>query len=59
MGGSIYVLIIVDNCSRFKVTKFVKGKDCMTVALVSYIVDFVTPAGLRTEAIRADNDGAF
>lgn len=45
MGHSYCVIIIVDDYSRFKVTKFLESKDCTTVALESNITDFITPAG--------------
>ena len=41
-----YVVIFVDDCTRFKVVKFVKKKSDTTAALLSLIADYITPQKL-------------
>ena len=43
LGGNSYVVIFVDECTRFKVVKFVKKKSDTTAALLSLIADYITP----------------
>ena len=43
LGGNSYVVIFVDDCTRFKVVKFVKNKSNTTAALLSLIADYITP----------------
>ena len=43
VGGNSYVVIFVDDCTRFKVVKFVKKKSNTTAALSSLIVKYSTP----------------
>ena len=43
LGGNSYVVIFVDDCTRFKVVKFVKKKSNTTAALLSLIVEYITP----------------
>ena len=53
-GGSRYVMIIVNDFSRFKVSKFLK-----TAALESYIVTYIPPEQLSIHAIPTDYGGEF
>ena len=57
LGGSSYVVIFVDDCTRFKVVKFVKKKSDTTTALLSLIADYITPQKLLIKCVRTDNDG--
>ena len=41
-GGNSYVVIFVDDCTRFKVVKFVEKSDT-TAALLSLIADYIVP----------------
>ena len=43
LGGNNFVVIFVDDCTRFKVVKFVKKKSNTTAALLSLIADCITP----------------
>ena len=58
LGGS-YVVIFVDDCTRFKVVTFVKKKSNTTAALLSLIADYVTPQKLSIKCVRTDNGGLF
>ena len=57
LGGNSYVVIFVDECTRFKVVKFVKKKGDTTAALLSLIADDITPQKLSIKCIRTDNGG--
>ena len=59
LGGNSYVVIFVDDCTRFKEVKFVKKKSDTTAALLSLIVDYVTPQELSMKCVRTDNGGEF
>ena len=59
LGGNSYVVIFVDDCTRFKVVRFVKKKSDTTAALLSLIVDYITPQKLSIKCIRTDNGGEF
>ena len=59
LGGNSYVAIFVDDCTRFKVVKFVKKKSGTTAALLSLIADYVTPQKLSIKCVRTDNGGEF
>ena len=59
LGGNSYVVIIVDDCTRFEVVKFVKTKSSTTAALLSLIADFITPQKLSMKCVRTDNGGEF
>ena len=56
LGGNSYVVIFVNDCTRFKVVKFVKKRDT-TAALLSLIANYITPQKLSTKCIRTDNGG--
>ena len=59
LGGNSYVVIFVDDCTRFKVVKFVKKKSDTTAALLSLIADYITPQKLSIKCVRMDNGGEF
>ena len=59
LGGNSYVVIFVDDCTRFKVVKFVKKKSDTTAALLSLIADYITPQKLSIKCVRTDNGGEF
>ena len=59
LGGNSYVVIFVDDCTRFKVVKFVKKKSNTTAALLSLIADYITPQKLSIKCVRMDNGGEF
>ena len=59
LGGNSYVVIFVDDCTRFKVVKFVRKKSDTTAALLPLIEDYITPQKLSIKCIRTDNGGEF
>ena len=59
LGGNSYVVIFVDDCTRFKVVKFVKKKSDTTAALLSLIAHYITPQKLSITCVRTDNGGEF
>ena len=59
LGGNSYVVIFVDDCTRFKVAKFVKKKSNTTAAFLSLIVDYITPQKLSIKCVRTDTGGGF
>ena len=59
LGGNSYVVIFGNDCTRFKVVKFVKKEINTTAALLSLIVDYVSPQKLSIKCVRTDNGGEF
>ncbi|CAN0158978.1 unnamed protein product, partial [Ascophyllum nodosum] len=59
LGGNSYVVIFMDDCTRFKVVKFVKKKSDTTAALLSLIADCITPQKLSIKCVRTNNSGEF
>ena len=59
LGGNCYVVIFVDDCTRFKVVKFVKKKSDTTAALLSLIAGYITPHKLSIKCVRTGNGGEF
>ena len=59
LGGNSYVVIFVDDCTRFKAVKFVKKKSNTTAALLSLIADYFTPQKLSIKCVPMDNGGEF
>ena len=59
LGGNSCVVIFVNDCTRFKVVKLVKKKSDTTSALLSLIVDYITPQKLSIKWVRTDNGGEF
>ena len=59
LGGNSYVVIFVDDCTRFKVVKFVKKKSNTTATLLSLTADYITPQKLSIKCVRTDNGGEF
>ena len=59
LGGNSYIVIFVDDCTRFKVVKFVKKKSDTTAALLPLIADHITPQKLSTKCVRMDSGGKF
>ena len=57
LGGINYVVIFVDDCTRFKVTKFVKKKSDTTAALLSLVADYIIPQKLPIKCVGTDNGG--
>ena len=58
LGGSEYVMICVDNFSRFKIVWFLKKSDAAD-ALRNIIAEYITLAGLKIGSIRTDEGGEF
>ena len=60
-GGSRYVMKIVDNFSRFKVSKFPKTRSSVetAAALKSYIASYITPEQVSIRAVRTDHGDEF
>ena len=59
LGGNNYVVICVNDCTRFMAAKFIKNKSDTTAALLSLIADYTTPQELSAKCIQTDNDGEF
>ena len=59
LRGNSYVVIFVDDCTRFKVVKFVKKKSNTTARLLCLIADYITPQKLSIKCIRTVNGGEF
>ena len=59
LGGNSYVVIFVDDCTRFKVVKYVRKKSHTTAALLSLIADYITPQKLSIKCVRTDIGGQF
>ena len=59
LGGSKYVMICMDDFSRFKIVRFLKKKSDAAAALRNIIADYITPAGLKIGSIRTDEGGVF
>ena len=59
LGGNSYVVIFVDDCTRFKVVKFVKKNSDTAAALLSLIADYITRQKLSIKCVRTDNGGEF
>ena len=59
LGGKSYVVIFVDDCTRFKVVKFVKKKSDTTAAFLSLIADYIAPQKLPIECVRTDTGSEF
>ena len=56
VGGSKYVMICVDDFSRFQIVRFLKKSDT-AAALTGIITEYITPAGLKIGSIRTDEGG--
>ena len=59
LSGNSSVVSFMDDCTRFKVVKFVKKKSNTTAALLSLIADYITPQKLSIKCVRTDNCGEF
>ena len=59
LGGSKYIMICVDDFSRFKIVRFLKKKSDAAAALRNMIAEYITPAGLKIGSIRTDEGGEF
>ena len=58
LGGSEYVMICVDNFSRFKIVWFLKKSDAAD-AVRNIIAEYITLAGLKIGSIQTDEGGEF
>ena len=59
LGGNSYIVIFVDDCTRFKVLRFAKKMSDTTAVLLSLIVDYIVPQKLSIKCVRTDNGGKF
>ena len=59
LGGYSYVVIFMDDCTRFNVVKFVEKKSNTTTALLSLAADYINPRKLSIKCVRTDNGGEF
>ena len=61
VGGSRYVMMIVDDFSRYKVRKFLKTKSSVETeaALESYIATYITPEQVSIRAVHTDHGYEF
>ena len=57
LGGNTYIVIFVDNYTRFKVVKFVKKKRDTTAALLSLTANYITLQEQSIKCTRTDNSG--
>ena len=57
LGGNSYVVIFVDDCTRFKAVTFVKKKSKTTAALLSLIADYITPQKLSIKCVQTEHGG--
>ena len=60
-GGRRYVMVIVDDFSRFKVSKLLKTKSSVetAAALKSYIATYIALEQVCIRAVRSDHGGKF
>ena len=59
-GNTCYIVIFVDNYTRFKVVKFVKKKSDTTAALLSLAADYVTLQEQSIKCVRrTDNSSSL
>ena len=60
-GGSRYVMMIVDNFSRFKVSNCLKPKSSVetAAALERYIATYIATEQVSIRAVRTDDGGEF
>ena len=49
----------MNDCTRFKVVKFVKKKSNTTAALLYLIADYIIPQKLSIKCVRTDNGDEF
>ena len=59
LGASKYVMIYVDDLSRFKIIRFQNKKSDAVAALRNIIAEYIIPAGLKIGSIRTDEGGKF
>ena len=59
MDGSMYVAILVDDLSCFKVIGILRSKGDAPKPLRTFIADFIAPQGLTISIVRTDNGGEF
>ena len=60
-GGSRYIIMIVDDFSRFKVRKFLKTKSSVetAAALECYVATYITPEQVSIRAVCTDHGAEF
>ena len=56
-GGSRYVMMIVDDFSRFTVSKFLKTKSSVKTATMLERATCITPEPASIHAVRTDHGG--
>lgn len=59
IGGSRYLLVVVDDCSRHATVYFLKQKNEVTGTLKYHIQTAETQTGIHVKRIRTDNGGEF
>ena len=59
LGGIKYVMICVDDFSRFKIVRFLKKKSDAAAALRDILAEYITLPGLKIGSIRTDEGGEF
>lgn len=59
LGGSRYLLVIVDDCSRKVIVRFLRTKDQAAPTIQSVIQEAETQTGEKVRRIRTDNGGEF
>ena len=57
-GGSMKVMICMDDFSRYKIVRFLEKSDAPT-ALRNIITEYIIPAGLTIDSIRTDEGWQF
>ena len=58
-GGNIFIMMCVDDCTRFKFIRFLRHKSDATEALRRIIDEDTTPADLKVDIIHTDGGGKF
>ena len=59
LGSRKYVVICVDDFSRFKIGRFLKKKSDAAATLRNIIAEYITPADVKIGSIRTDEGGEF
>ena len=59
LGGTKYVMMCVDDLSRFQIIRFLKKKSDAPAALRNTIAEYITPAELKIGSIQTDGGGEF
>lgn len=59
LGGCKYIMILVDDCTRLKIVKFLNKQSEAISVLHSFLTDSIMPENLIVGVIRRKNGGEF